>query len=140
MFLPFSTSTFIATPSPEKNIAYQTFLALKDCLTIIGRLLCLVAEILLLTFLTAQINRPDFHHLGLFFFISLNILNSFLATKTRCLFCSSVNRCGTYLAKIFWTFKCFFKIKRTVDSDMPTFHAISQTVNLASPSMISFHF
>ena len=46
MFLPFSTSTFIATPSPEKKIAYQTFLALKDRLTIIGRLLCLVAKIL----------------------------------------------------------------------------------------------
>ena len=55
MFLPFSTGTFIATPSPEKKIAYQTFLALKDRLTIIGRLLCLVAEILLLTFLIDSI-------------------------------------------------------------------------------------
>ena len=54
MCLPFSTSTFIATPSPEKKIAYQTFLALKDRLTIIGRLLCLVAKILLLTFLTSS--------------------------------------------------------------------------------------
>ena len=35
------------------------------------------------------------------------------------------------------TFKCFFKIRWTVDSDMPTFHAISRTVNLSSPSMIS---
>ena len=36
------------------------------------------------------------------------------------------------------SFKCFFKIRWTVESDMPTFRAISQTVNLASPSMISF--
>ena len=63
---------------------------------------------------------------------------AFLATFTRCLFCSSVNRCGTHLAEIFLTFKCFFKIRWTVDSDMPTFRAISRTVNLASPSMISF--
>ena len=60
------------------------------------------------------------------------------ATLTRCLFCSSVNRCGTLLAEIFLTFKCFFKIKWTVYSDMPTFRAISWTVNLASPSKISF--
>ena len=39
---------------------------------------------------------------------------------------------------IFLTFKCFSKIRWTVDSDMPTFRAISPTVNLASPSMISF--
>ena len=61
-----------------------------------------------------------------------NIWSSFLATLTRCLFCSSVNRCGTHLAEIFLTFKCFFKIRWTVDSDMPTFR------HLASPSMISF--
>ena len=67
-----------------------------------------------------------------------NIWSSFLATLTRCLFCSSVNRCGTHLAEIFLTFKCFFKIRWTVESDMPTFRAISRTVNLASPSMISF--
>ena len=67
-----------------------------------------------------------------------NIWSSFLAILTRCLFCSSVNGCGTHLAEIFLTFKCFFKIRWTVDSDMPTFHAISRTVNLASPSMISF--
>ena len=40
--------------------------------------------------------------------------------------------------QIFLTFKCFFKIRWTIDSDMPTFRAISRTVNLASPSMISF--
>ena len=40
-------------------------------------------------------------------------------------------------SEIFRTFKCFFKIRCTVDSDMPTFHAISRTVNLASPLMIS---
>ena len=28
-FLPFSTGTFIATPSPENKIAYQTYLALN---------------------------------------------------------------------------------------------------------------
>ena len=69
-----------------------------------------------------------------------NIWCIFLATLSRCLFCSSVNRCGTHLAKIFWTFKCFFKIRWTIDSDMHTFRAISRTVNLASPSMISFIF
>ena len=42
--------TFIATPSPEK-IAYKTFFVLKERLAIIGRLLCLVAQISLLTFL-----------------------------------------------------------------------------------------
>ena len=40
MLLPFSTGTFIATPSPEKKIAYKTFV-LKERLAIIGRLLCL---------------------------------------------------------------------------------------------------
>ena len=74
------------------------------------------------------------------FVISWNIWSSFLATLTRCLFCSPVNRCGTHLAKIFRASKCFFNIRRTVDSDMPTFRAISRTVNLASPSMISFIF
>ena len=33
------------------------------------------------------------------------------ATLTRCLFCSSVNGCGTHLAEIILTFKCFFKIR-----------------------------
>ena len=42
---------FIMTPSPETKIAYKTFLTLKECLAIIGRLLCFVAQILLLTFL-----------------------------------------------------------------------------------------
>ena len=51
MLLLFFTVTFIATPSLEK-IAYKTFFVLKERLAIIGRLLCLVAQILLLTFLT----------------------------------------------------------------------------------------
>ena len=38
------------TPSPEKKSAYKTFFVLKERLAIIGRLLCLVAQILLLTF------------------------------------------------------------------------------------------
>ena len=54
MLLPFFTGTFIATPSPEKNIAYKTFFVLKERLAIIGRLLCSVAQILLLTFLTGS--------------------------------------------------------------------------------------
>ena len=69
-----------------------------------------------------------------------NIWSIFLATLSRCLFCSSVNRCGTHLAKIFRSFKCFFKIRWIIHSDMPTFRAISRTVNLAFPSMISFIF
>ena len=36
VFLPFSIGTFIATPSPEKKIAYQTFLALKDLMQLLG--------------------------------------------------------------------------------------------------------
>ena len=59
-----------------------------------------------------------------------------LATLTHCLFCSLVNRCGTYITEIFQTFKYFFKISRTVDSDMTALRAISRTVNLASHSMI----
>ena len=47
----FFTGTCTATPSPEKKIAYKTFFALKDRFAIIGPLLCLVAKILLLTFL-----------------------------------------------------------------------------------------
>ena len=54
MFVAFSMGTFIVTPSPEKKTAYQTFLALKDRLAIIGRLLCLEAQILLLKFLTGS--------------------------------------------------------------------------------------
>ena len=53
-FALFFTGTFIATPSPEKKIAYKTFFVLKERLAIIGRLLCLVAQILLLTFLTGS--------------------------------------------------------------------------------------
>ena len=49
----FFTGTFIATPSPETKIACKTF-ALKERLAIIGRLLCFVAQILLLTFLTGS--------------------------------------------------------------------------------------
>jgi hypothetical protein len=45
ILLPFFIGTFIANPSPEKKIAYQTFFALKDRLAIIGRLLFLVAHI-----------------------------------------------------------------------------------------------
>ena len=45
--------TFIAIPSPEKKIAYKTS-ALKERLAIIGRLLCFVRQILLLTFLTGS--------------------------------------------------------------------------------------
>ena len=54
MRLPLFTGTFIVTPSPEKKIAYKTFFVLKKRLAIIGRLLCLVAQILLLTFLTGS--------------------------------------------------------------------------------------
>ena len=45
------TKSFIASPSPEKKTVYRTFFALKERLAIIGRLLCFVAQILLLTFL-----------------------------------------------------------------------------------------
>ena len=54
VLLPFSTDNFIATPSLEKKIAYQTYLALKDRLATTGRLLCLVGQILLLTFMTCS--------------------------------------------------------------------------------------
>ena len=54
MLLPFSTSAFIATPSPEKKIAYKTFFALKDRFAITSRLLWLMAQILLLTYLTGS--------------------------------------------------------------------------------------
>ena len=67
-----------------------------------------------------------------------NIWSSFLVTLTRCLFCSSVNRCGTPSSKNISDFQCFIKIRWTVDCEMSIFRAISQTVNLASPSMISF--
>ena len=50
----FFTGTFIATPTPEKKIAYKTFFVLKERLAIIGHLLCLVAQILLQTFLTGS--------------------------------------------------------------------------------------
>ena len=45
MLLRFFIGTFIATPSPEKKIAYKTFFVLKERLAIIWRLLCLVALI-----------------------------------------------------------------------------------------------
>ena len=45
----------------------------------------------------------------LLFVTSLKHLKHILVTLSRCLFCSSVNRCGTHLANIFQTFKCFFK-------------------------------
>jgi hypothetical protein len=54
MLLPFLTGNFSMILSPEKRIAYKTFFALKERLAIIGRLLCLVAQILLLTFLTGS--------------------------------------------------------------------------------------
>ena len=53
-FALFHWHTFIATPSLEKKIAYKTFFVLKEHLAIIGCLLCLVAQILLLTFLTGS--------------------------------------------------------------------------------------
>ena len=143
MLLPFFSGTFIATPSPEKKIAYKTFFVLKERLAIIGRLLCLVAQILLLTFLKGskqwtQVSSPVTTLANCFLSYFGNIWSSCLAILTRCLFCSSVNRCRTQLAEIHLTFKCFFKIRWTVDSDMPTFRAILRTVNLAFPSMISF--
>ena len=76
----------------------------------------------------------------LLFVISWKHLKQLLATLAHCLFCSSVNRCGTHVADIFHTFKCFFKIRLTVYKDMPTFRAISRTVNLAYSSMIFFIF
>ena len=54
MPLHFFTGTFIATPSPEKKIAYKTFFVLKERLGNYWDLLCLVAQILLLTFLTGS--------------------------------------------------------------------------------------
>ena len=54
MLLPFFTGTFIVSPSPEKKIEYKEGFVLKERLAIIGRLLCLVAQILLLTFLTGS--------------------------------------------------------------------------------------
>ena len=76
----------------------------------------------------------------LLFATSLKFWSIFLATLSRCLFCSSVNRCGTHLAIIIRTFKCFFKIRWTIESGMLTFRAISRNVNLSSPSMISSFF
>ena len=52
VFFTFSISNFVATASPEQKIAHQTFFALKDRLAIICRLLCLVAQIFWLIFLT----------------------------------------------------------------------------------------
>ena len=46
----------------------------------------------------------------LLFVTSLKHLKQLFGHFNHCLFCSSVYRCGTHLAKIFWTFKCFFKI------------------------------
>ena len=54
MLYAFFINFFIVTPSPAKKFAYKTFFALKDCLEYIGRLLCLVAKILLLSFLTGS--------------------------------------------------------------------------------------
>ena len=86
-------------------------------------LIYLEAQILLLNFLTGlKIIDPIFitcDDIGkLLFVTSFKHLKNILATFSRCLFCSLVNRCGTHLAKIFWTFKCFFKIRRTIDSDI----------------------
>ena len=47
----------------------------------------------------------------LLFVIFWKHLKQLFGTLTRCLFFSSVNRCGTHLAEIFLTFKCFFKIR-----------------------------
>ena len=101
----------IASPH-EKKIAYKTLFALKDCLAIIRRLLCLVAnlsdglKLMDQSFITCDdINKlflvKSWKHFKQLFFASL----------TRYLFCSSVDRCGTHLANIFRTFKCFLKIR-----------------------------
>ena len=47
----------------------------------------------------------------LLFVIFWKHLKQLFGHLTRCLFCSSVNRCGIHLAEIFLTFKCFFKIR-----------------------------
>ena len=46
----------------------------------------------------------------LLFVTSLKQLKQLFCHFNSLLFCSSVNRCGTHLAKILWTFICFFKI------------------------------
>jgi len=52
MLLPLFTGSFIAIPELDKKLVYKTFFTIKDILAIIGRLLCFVAQIVLLTFLT----------------------------------------------------------------------------------------
>ena len=50
----FSPALLLRLLPYEKKIAYKTFFAFKERLTITGRLLCFVAQILLLTFLTGS--------------------------------------------------------------------------------------
>ena len=51
VFWPFRPALLLRLLHQGKEIEYQTFFAIKGRLAIIGRLLCLVAQILLLTFM-----------------------------------------------------------------------------------------
>ena len=142
MLLPFFTVTFIATPSPKKKIAYKTLLCTQRTFGNYSAF--------------AVFSGPD---------LIANLSDGLKIMDPGFITCDDI---GKLLFVIFWkhlkqlfghfnplplllvsqqmwhpssrnlSFKCFFKIRWTVDSDMPTFRAISRTVNLASPSMISF--
>ena len=136
MLLLLFTGTFIATPLPEKKIAYKNFFALKERLAIIGRLPCFVAlsdglKIMETGFITCD-------DIGKLLFVIFWKHLKRLFGHFNPLPLLLIRQHMWYLAEIFLAFKCFFKIKRTVDSDMPTFREILRAVNLASPSMISF--
>ena len=53
-FALFSLALLLRLLHQRRRFAYKTFFVLKERLAIIGRLLCLVAQILVLTFLTGS--------------------------------------------------------------------------------------
>ena len=68
----------------------------------------------------------------------LYVFNSSRAHLRRCVFYSSVSKWGTHLAQTFLRSKRFFRIVRTLPSDMPVQLAISLTDNRASCSTTIF--
>ena len=63
MLLPFFTGTFIATPSPEKKIAYKTFFVLKERLAIYWAFAVFSGPDLIANLSDGLKNGPRFHHL-----------------------------------------------------------------------------
>ena len=99
---------------------------------------CLLSALLCGSNMCTQVSSPVSKLEITRLFQPLYVFKSSQAHLRHCVFCSSVSKWGTHLARTFLRSKHFFRIVCTLPSDMPVQLAISLTDNRASCSTTIF--